>query len=331
MASISDNRDELVEQYRVIRQRYQAFGTRVESLIRDIAEPSALHVVSSRAKTVESFFQKAVRRDSVTAKYVYETPLEQIEDLAGVRIICFTMSQVEQICVIIRSNFDVSEEIDKARELIESGRVGYVSKHFVVRVHESRRDLAEYSSYKDLKCEVQVRTVFQHAWAEVEHRLQYKGSASPDPELRARFQALAGLVQVADREFEGVFTLGRALTEKIEKSLEALEPANNEISGAVNINEDEIGQHKLTKAAYMFGASAAELVGAGDYDKAVQAYNELIALQPRQAWHYVGRAKAFALMGDLDGVRRDIEKIGSLKSKDARMKDVIKRLSAVLF
>jgi hypothetical protein len=54
--------------------------------------------------------------------------------------------------------------------------------------------------------EVQIRTVLQHAWAEFEHDIRYKGTI-PDahaPDLDRRLTLAAGLLELADREFSTI-------------------------------------------------------------------------------------------------------------------------------
>src|SRR5690242_3677794 len=49
-----------------------------------------------------------------------------------------------------------------------------------------------------------VRTILQHAWAEIEHDIQYKAEVSIPDSIRRRFLSLAGVVEVADREFQAI-------------------------------------------------------------------------------------------------------------------------------
>jgi ppGpp synthetase/RelA/SpoT-type nucleotidyltranferase len=49
-----------------------------------------------------------------------------------------------------------------------------------------------------------VRTILQHAWAEIEHDIQYKSARALPPALRRRLAALAGLLEIADREFQAI-------------------------------------------------------------------------------------------------------------------------------
>jgi len=64
--------------------------------------------------------------------------------------------------------------------------------------------LSEYALFDKMKCEIQVRTILQHAWAEIEHDLVYKSPADIPFRVRRRFASLAGLLEIADREFESL-------------------------------------------------------------------------------------------------------------------------------
>ena len=52
--------------------------------------------------------------------------------------------------------------------------------------------------------ELQVRTILQHAWAEIEHDIQYKAVSVLPVQIRRRFATLAGLIEIADREFQAI-------------------------------------------------------------------------------------------------------------------------------
>ena len=104
--------------------------------------------------------------------------MEEIEDLAGVRIITFFPITTEQVKVVIHEEFLVSDEQDKADLLMKEEKFGYQSVHYIVSLKPARFILPEYAIYKNLKAEIQVRTVLQHAWAEIEHDIQYKSLES---------------------------------------------------------------------------------------------------------------------------------------------------------
>jgi ppGpp synthetase/RelA/SpoT-type nucleotidyltranferase len=82
--------------------------------------------------------------------------------------------------------------------LWEKERFGYQSIHYLVQVSEARVALAEYARYRAMIAEIQVRTILQHAWAEIEHDIQYKSSVAMPSVIRRRFMSLAGLLEIAD-------------------------------------------------------------------------------------------------------------------------------------
>jgi hypothetical protein len=86
----------------------------------------------------------------------------------------------------------------------EEQRLGYQSVHYLVRFSPARCDLPEYRRFAELVTEIQVRTILQHAWAEIEHDIQYKAVAAIPLSIRRRFTSLAGLLEIADREFQTI-------------------------------------------------------------------------------------------------------------------------------
>lgn len=96
------------------------------------------------------------------------------------------------------------EKNDKSDLLDKSQTVGYRSVHYVVHLNTSRLALPEYSRFRGLVAEIQVRTILQHAWAEIEHDTRYKAVDVAPTAIARRFVALAGLLEIADREFQAL-------------------------------------------------------------------------------------------------------------------------------
>lgn len=55
-----------------------------------------------------------------------------------------------------------------------------------------------------MKCEIQIRSVLQHAWAEIEHDIGYKSEITIPKEMRRSFSRIAGLLEIADKEFDSI-------------------------------------------------------------------------------------------------------------------------------
>lgn len=195
-----------VAEYHSKRSVYQAFAESVRSILKEALRAVDIKSVSieARAKDEESFETKASKpSESDSDKPRYPNPLLDITDLAGVRVITFFPKTAEATGQLVRREFDVVETSDKAA-LLEDDRLGYSSLHFLVRLDRKRLSLPEYRQYKDLVCELQIRTVLQHAWAEIEHDIQYKTASTIPSQLRKRFTSLAGLIEIADREFQAI-------------------------------------------------------------------------------------------------------------------------------
>jgi putative GTP pyrophosphokinase len=164
-----------------------------------------VHSVQHRAKDPTSFGRKASipsEVDPIARKY--SEPLKEITDLAGVRVITHFPATLAEVDRLLVEEFEIVEKSNKGLELIEEERFGYQSIHYLVRVKAERARLAEYERFAEAVVEVQVRTILQHAWAEIEHDIQYKSSKSIPSEIRRRFMALAGMLEMADREFQAI-------------------------------------------------------------------------------------------------------------------------------
>lgn len=179
------------------------FGAALESLIPDLlkARNIKIHSVQSRVKSEESATIKLARKVAESGEL---RSLDSLTDLLGVRVITYFQDEVAAVAQLITEEFVIDEAntVDKGAAL-DADRFGYVSMHYVAELRQSRAGLAEYQSYAGIKFEVQIRSILQHAWAEIEHDLGYKAEAVPRA-VRRRFSRLAGLLELADDEFIGI-------------------------------------------------------------------------------------------------------------------------------
>ena len=193
--------------YQRVRSLYDAFAKTVHDILQQSIAAAQLNIASieHRAKQVDSFGRKAAEPlAEETEKPKYAEPLKQITDMAGVRVITFFPRTIEEADQVIRDQFRVLEVSNKADLLKQEERFGYQSVHYIVSISDQRLALPEYSPYRGLVAEIQVRTILQHAWAEIEHDIQYKSVETIPASVRRRFMSLAGMLEIADREFQGV-------------------------------------------------------------------------------------------------------------------------------
>ena len=160
--------------------------------------------VSGRTKSVDSFRGKAERvADGVP---LHPRPSEDITDVMGVRVITYVQADVTAVADLLAQELAVLDDRDLGLETARAGRWGYASRHLLVAVDASRTVPAAYEPLRRLSASVQIRTVLQHAWAEFEHDIRYKGTVPEEhaSDLDRRFTLAAGLLELADREFAAI-------------------------------------------------------------------------------------------------------------------------------
>jgi putative GTP pyrophosphokinase len=205
--------EKAIEWYIEHRNIYKKLALKVENIIKEILDlnGASYHMVCSRTKEIDSFKKKI-------AKEKYDDPINQITDLAGIRIITYVEDELTEICKIIEKIFSIDKDksSDKSKEL-GIDKVGYKSVHYIAKLKEDRLILPEYSIFKDMVVEVQVRTILQHAWAEIEHDRNYKFSGKLPYEIQRRFKLLAGSLEISDREFNNISKEIDRVSEEIER------------------------------------------------------------------------------------------------------------------
>lgn len=160
--------------------------------------------VVARIKSWPSLKAKA-RKRTAGGKPLYPEPWQNIHDLIGVRITTFHSTEIPVAINVLGQSFEVLRSVDKAAETKVAGDFGYGSHHLVLRVEE---DSDELEDYRGMVFEVQVRTVLQHAWAEFEHDIRYKsGTDHLDPQVDRAFTLAAGLIELADQQFDQIAAL----------------------------------------------------------------------------------------------------------------------------
>jgi ppGpp synthetase/RelA/SpoT-type nucleotidyltranferase len=204
MADVQDVRAAEIRQwYEAAQWRYRMFERAVFGLLKRTLETADLDKLplESRTKELESFVRKATTPDPLSPdEFKYTHPQTEITDAVGLRIIVPLSTDVPPVRALLHENFFVEEETERgADEHLEVP--GYQSLHLLVRLRERDRMDREFRDMEDLLFEIQVRTILQHAWASLQYDLTYKTARPPTPAIKRRLTALAGVLELADREF----------------------------------------------------------------------------------------------------------------------------------
>lgn len=149
--------------------------------------------VEGRVKTISSILDKCQKKrvdlDDIESK---------ITDLAGVRIICQFVEDIDRVVEILRARDDMEilEEKDYIHQMKNSG---YRSYHIIMAYTVITLDGA-----KRLRMEVQIRTMAMNFWATVEHSLQYKYKRNIPEHIRERLLNAADAIIILDNEMSNV-------------------------------------------------------------------------------------------------------------------------------
>ena len=223
MVRASTGNQSLLAEYDSHLSTYEEFRKICETLLSQLLrlEGFRVHSVTSRLKTRKSFSGKLEREGKS-----YEH-LSEVTDIVGLRVITHLEDEVDRIGSLIEREFSVDYErsIDK-RKVLDPDRFGYLSLHYICGLNSARLELTEHRGCEGLACEIQVRSILQHAWAEIEHDLGYKAGALLPPHIRRRFSRLAGMLEMCDAEFsrlrDDIHTYGTKVTSDLDKPRSAV-------------------------------------------------------------------------------------------------------------
>ena len=170
---------------------------------------SPIHHIEYRIKTLESISEKLQRRGfDVTIDNIFA----HIQDVAGVRVICNYLDDIYYVRRLLTrtESFGIQREADYIKNPKETG---YRSLHLVVSI-----PVYLAAERRDVKVEIQIRTIAMDLWASLEHELRYKnksGSEVPQ-ELSTRLYLCAQVLKGVDDEMQAIWSEIQKLNENEE-------------------------------------------------------------------------------------------------------------------
>lgn len=180
------------------------------------------HDVKFRVKSPGSAAEKLTRRDD-DGRLKYPGGLDQLDDLIGVRVILFVESDIEAVAIALSNQFLCHDDEDKTAMMRKNGGIGYAGRHLTLEVPAVNppRGCKDFAGQR---FEVQIRTVLQHAWAEFEHDVRFKGSSGDNAEISRAFTMASTLIELADQQFVNISDILKRL-----QSEGAIEPETQKL------------------------------------------------------------------------------------------------------
>ncbi len=181
-------------------RHYEVYSQVLRKILEAACRQAApLAIVQTRAKTVSSFAEKIIRKPTAD-------PVHDFTDLCGARVITNTKTEVDRLCGFIRANFNIDEQNSQDTfERLKTAEFGYLSVHYIVQI--DRKEILGIPIPESIgarKAEIQVRTLLQHAWANMSHDLIYKNRFEVPRRWTRSLARTSALLEQADGVFDEV-------------------------------------------------------------------------------------------------------------------------------
>lgn len=187
---------EIIEKWAVDEALFDEFKDVLHKYVKNEIMSAELNpYVYCRVKDMISMIKTAVKK---------KKQYSEINDKLGLRFVTHFKSEIGEIDSFIRNNFMISYFERKADKL-KYYELGYVSDHYEATIKTGIPDFDKYEGkFNGLIFEIQVRTICQHAWADVEHALAYKQDVTIDELTKRKIFRLTSLLEICDDEFDSI-------------------------------------------------------------------------------------------------------------------------------
>ncbi len=188
-------RGEAKELYQLLHPALEQQLQGIQETLRKLFEEQGYTpTIKYRVKGFETYFNKLAKLARAGDPLV-------ISDLLGVRVICPFLEDLDNVEQLINSHFDVVE-LERKGDRHSFREFGYDSVHMLVRFAPQP---GPYLPFVEPCCEIQLRTILQDAWAEVEHELVYKSDiALPNDSIRRKLASLNASLTLSDLIFQEI-------------------------------------------------------------------------------------------------------------------------------
>ncbi|HIW35467.1 MAG TPA: (p)ppGpp synthetase [Candidatus Treponema faecavium] len=275
--------------YDVLSYILAAIENRLKNVISLVSAP----MYKSRVKEFNSYYAKLLRVKPEEAAEHSGMPV--LTDLIGIRVICAFLEDLSKVEMALSEHFTIREIERKGAEQTFK-EFGYESIHILVdippdiieRTNEYIQD-ADLTIPAGLVCEIQLRTILQDAWAEVEHELVYKSEFSPfDLPLRRKLASMNASLCLADIIFQEIRDYQNKLNKELAFRREAFYEKVDDLSAGFLPEAPLPHTHSAFTAAspYVRGTiddmilEALHAHNTGQIDRAIEIYTRIINTIP---------------------------------------------------
>lgn len=275
------------EQYHIYRSGFETILSTIEYKLRDVISLPSKPTLKSRVKSFDSYYRKTLR---IKPPLNQDFPLPLLTDMMGIRIICAFLEDLAVVEQQIKDNF-VVKEVERKGASLSFKEFGYESVHILVEIPKELLDAAACTGFnlpQDCVCEIQIRTILQDAWAEVEHELVYKSEFSPfDLPLKRKLASINASLSLADIIFQEIRDYQNKLNREVDFRRNAFYSKADSMardSLPMEISVSERGQQ--ISSPYVRGTiddmllAAIQAHNAGEMEKAVKIYTDIIESEP---------------------------------------------------
>jgi len=151
--------------------------------------------ISTRLKKTASIMEKMARNHY---DFTLETLEESVNDIAGIRVVCSYIDDIYMLADALLKQDDIT--LVSRKDYIASPKAnGYRSLHLIVKIPVFFAD-----QKRDMKVEVQIRTIAMDFWASLEHQLKYKQNIPDEDEMVAKLKTCADVINATDEQMLGI-------------------------------------------------------------------------------------------------------------------------------
>lgn len=240
------------------QQAVQEMQVKFESIANEnhrLGQYSPIEYVTVRVKKISSILEKAKKKG-----YMLCDIEDEIEDIAGVRIICQFVEDIEKVVDLIKSRKDMTIKYEKDY-IANSKSSGYKSYHMIVYY-----DVHTALGFKRIQAEIQIRTLAMNFWATIEHSLNYKYKHNIPENIRQRLIAAAEAAHNMDSEMSTIRSEVMDAQDSFQFKSSVVADILNNIQNISKVSNDDEEITKIQDEFYMLWEK-------GDIDELVE-YNK---------------------------------------------------------